>query len=1000
VRCLTYADLDAGKLAPKVQKVLAAIERDDFRSPDVKKLAVGPYYRCKLDDASRLLLQFVEVKGQTVCLALEIIAHHAYDKSRFLRGAAVDEAKLVAVDAVAAADRAAMRYAHPTRPSFLLLDKPLSLDDAQDAALRQRPPMVLVGSAGSGKTAVLLNLLRRMGGRVAYVTESRWLAETSRGLYVAFDGAPDDQEADFLSYQQLLESVHVPEGRPVTFAEFQGFFARHQHKVKFADAHAVFEELRGVLTAEPEGPFAKDDYCNLGVRQSLFDVPARQVLYELFERYREWLPTAGLYEPNLVAHQQLAQVEPTYDFIAVDEVQDLTNVQLALILRALRKPGHFVLAGDANQIVHPNYFSWAKVKSLFWRGIGEAKDSSVHVLNVSYRNSQSVTAAANRLLQLKHLRFGSIDRESNRLMVAVGGPEGFVAALTTGTAGVRDLDQRTRLSTDAAVVVLRDAHKAQARKVFGTPLVFSIHEAKGLEYQTVILYRLVAAEAALYAELAEGVKAADLQSDELAYRRAKDKSDKTLELYKFYVNALYVALTRAVRDVVMVEDDPKHPLCALLGVLPVSDVSRVQAAKASAEQWQREAQRLEAQGKREQADAIRKNVLRQVPVPWQVFDAANLPTLWKKAADTKVVSQKLREQMEEFAYLHDEFPTLYCLARAHGQGEVKAEAFEATRQKRARTAIDRAFSKGKAEILRDTERYGVDHRLQVGLTPLMLAAYTGNLGLVEALLDRGASRTVRDHMGRMAMHWALRGAYDGMLQPAHALGAVYDRVAVASFDIDVGDRLLQIGREMGEAMVFHLVVALRSASFGSTRRPSDQFTSAGLQKGAFADLPEVVVKAKRKTPGYLNHVLARACVGSKYTPSRQLWQRVRMGSYQLNPELKLQVADAQGNLRWAPIGEVIDASWLGGHAKVVADDVEASWRQMFEPKPYTPEQLRAARIMAPGWTEAELKQLKLHYSHGPWPGATPEQRKNHENMQTFFACLERGEPGGWRLPKR
>src|SRR5207244_905433 len=103
----------------------------------------------------------------------------------------------------------------------------------------------------------------------------------------------------------------------------------------------------------------------LGIKQSLFDSEQRAALYDVFERYRPWLQSQNLYEPNLVAHALLPQVTGSYDFIAVDEVQDLTNVQLALVLAALKTNGKFVLAGDANQIVHPNYFAWAKVKSLF-----------------------------------------------------------------------------------------------------------------------------------------------------------------------------------------------------------------------------------------------------------------------------------------------------------------------------------------------------------------------------------------------------------------------------------------------------------------------------------------------------------------------------------------------------------------------------------------------------------------------------------------------------------
>src|SRR5258708_3525556 len=109
---------------------------------------------------------------------------------------------------------------------------------------------------------------------------------TSRALYVASDGEPEDQEADFLSYRQLIETVGVPEGRPVTFRDFAGFFERHRQKIRFADAHQAFEELRGVLTAEPEGPLSREAYLGLAVRQSMFDGEQRALLFDLFQRYR------------------------------------------------------------------------------------------------------------------------------------------------------------------------------------------------------------------------------------------------------------------------------------------------------------------------------------------------------------------------------------------------------------------------------------------------------------------------------------------------------------------------------------------------------------------------------------------------------------------------------------------------------------------------------------------------------------------------------------------
>jgi hypothetical protein len=65
MRLLHYQNLDLRRVRSAFEKVRAAIEADDFRSADVKKLHAGPYYRAKLDYANRLLLQFARVGGRS-----------------------------------------------------------------------------------------------------------------------------------------------------------------------------------------------------------------------------------------------------------------------------------------------------------------------------------------------------------------------------------------------------------------------------------------------------------------------------------------------------------------------------------------------------------------------------------------------------------------------------------------------------------------------------------------------------------------------------------------------------------------------------------------------------------------------------------------------------------------------------------------------------------------------------------------------------------------------
>jgi hypothetical protein len=310
MRLLQHKDLDLRRVRAAFAKVRSAIEAGDFKSPDVKKLHSGGYYRAKLDHANRLLLQFARFGGETVCMALEVIENHAYEKSRFLRGTPVDETKIEHEPHVepvqSAAEALPLRWLHATRREFELLDKPIVFDDAQEAVRRLPAPVVLVGSAGSGKTAVTLVKLREAEGRVLYVTQSAYLAQSARALYDAHGYENPAQEAEFLSYREFLETLRVPQGREVSFSAFGAWFDRHRSAAKAlgdVDAHALLEEFRGVISAQPTGPLSLSEYLALGPRQSLLPPAAREAAHALFGRYRQWLAQTAQFDLNLVAHE-------------------------------------------------------------------------------------------------------------------------------------------------------------------------------------------------------------------------------------------------------------------------------------------------------------------------------------------------------------------------------------------------------------------------------------------------------------------------------------------------------------------------------------------------------------------------------------------------------------------------------------------------------------------------------------------------------------------------
>lgn len=927
MRILTYTGLDTARVRAAYEKVCAAIAKGDFRAAQVKKLqhgsSHGAYYRARLNDADRLLFTLLRHGDEICALMLEVIAHHAYDKSRFLRGAVIDLGKLdegedaVAETELAAARTApAVRYLHPEHGIVHLLDKPLSFDDAQEAVFRRPPPLVVVGSAGSGKTALTLEKLKHAEGEVLYVTHSAYLAQSARDLYYAHGFEHPGQDAVFLSYREFVESIHVPAGREARWRDFAAWFARMKQAFRGLDVHQAFEEIRGVITAAATGVLSRDDYLALGVRQSIFPAAERGRLYDLFEKYRAWLAEASLYDLNLAAHASRPLAAPRYDFIVVDEVQDLTPAQLALVLATLKKPGHFLLCGDSNQIVHPNFFSWSQVKTLFWRDAELARRQELAVLTANFRNGREATRVANTLLKIKHRRFGSIDRESNFLVDAVGGEAGEVALVADKDAAVRELDRSSRQSTRFAVLVMRDEDKTAARERFATPLLFSIHEAKGLEYENIVLYRFVSDNRREFDDIAAGVDRADLAADTLEYRRARDKDDKSLEVYKFFVNALYVALTRATRNLYLVESDITHPLFGLLEL--ASGAAKVEAAKSSLEDWQKEARKLELQGKQEQADAIRRDILRQTPVPWPVMDEARLRELLKKTFVDKAPGGKHKQQLNEYAVCHEE-PEL----AVHLVNDARFDA--AAKYAQQLTTLGRKswvayFQRNFKDILRQCDQHGIEHRLPMNQTPLMAAAAAGNVALVDALLERGASLSAADHYGWSALHWALREAFR---DPAYARGpfaAVYERVAPSTFDVNTGERLVRLDRQHAEYLLFHTLWTLFRSRFTTMlRKPNKAAFETADILDAWQHLPAAVLRPERKKRPHLSSVLSRNEIARDYAYNRKLFRRVDQGWYQFNPQLLVRRETREGDGEgWQPLFAALNLPLIGDFVRMDA----------------------------------------------------------------------------------
>lgn len=884
---LRYSDLDARGLEEHVERAAALLREGDFRAADARKMTGSPFYRARLNDKDRLLFRFVVHDGKTSLVLLEVVRNHAYEKSRFLNGAAVDESRLVPLPDPAQAppaDVLPLNFVNPQIQRVHMLDKILSFDDLQEAAYRHRMPLILIGSAGSGKTVLTLEKMKQMSGDVLYVTHSAYLVENARSLYYGSGYENDGQNVSFLSFQEFVETIRVPQGNVLDFRTFSNWVARHRQGLRLPDAHQIYEEFNGVLTGSPvTSPYlAREDYLALGVRRSIFTGEQRKPVYDLFLKYLDFLREEGLEDLNLLCFRYHEACRPSYDAVVVDEVQDLTNVQLSLVLQSLRRPERFILCGDSNQIVHPNFFSWAALKTLFYENRLKATGEIIRILNTNYRNTPEVTGLANRLLLVKNARFGSIDRESHYLVRPISNDRGRVEFLADTDAVKREFDTRTSRSTRFAVLVMRPEDKEAAARCFRTPLLFCIQEAKGLEYENIILYNFVSGSGAEFKEIASGVEAADLKAD-FTYARAKDKSDKSLEAFKFYINALYVAMTRAVRNLYIIERDTGHRLFRLLGLDLPGRAVKLKVQDSTAEEWQAEAQRLELQGKKEQAEAIRRRILETQPVPWPVITPDGLAQLEAEALDPKEFNRQAKLLLFEYAVMHSALHLLPKLAALKFGPALRVDL--------ERPAVENKYSQdcqGAHPVLdRKIERYGIDYRNPLNQTPLMVAARMGREDLVRELVAQGADVHARDNWGRIPLQIALHSAYTRPDYARTAIGAVYPLLAPSALKVRAQERLIKIDGRCMEFFLLHSMLAL----FEEVVRRKVRYSYPAFETGDFVDslqpFPAHVIPEYRRRRAYLSGVLARNELHRDAAGNRALFLRVSHGFYVPNPAMDI-----------------------------------------------------------------------------------------------------------------
>lgn len=472
------------------------------------------------------------------------------------------------------------------------------LNPTQRALVTSEDVNVLVqGVAGSGKTNVCIDKIvysacRGYGGKVLYTTYSRGLlmdtrmrverwkenvanlaaamsagtalfldedkqmAVTNRlGLYLAEDCTERltkklqeivqwlDEHVDYYLIRDLYTAVT---GERVSIADedyfvhtYMGemrnyYLAGRLDKIKALSQEVIYKEIFGLIEgwcdpADPTKRLSREAYTAL--RRDSFAKSECETIYGIAEDYAKHLSKAGMEDNDTLSRKLLARTLPTYSLVIADEVQDFAEVTLVLLAKMAKKT---FAVGDALQMINPSYFNFAYLKRLLF----DQDTARVSTLTHNYRSGKRIQEVIETLGALNETQFGTHnfvlkgqaigdDGNTNACFVS---DDGRFADAVKGA----DLGDVTFITSDRAT-------KARLRAVLPEQEVLTVSEIKGLERDNVVLYHLLGANLAHWQTL----------SRKLVDRKTADENS----VYRYYFNLFYVGVSRARRNLYVLEGE-------------------------------------------------------------------------------------------------------------------------------------------------------------------------------------------------------------------------------------------------------------------------------------------------------------------------------------------------------------------------------------------------------------------------------------------------------------
>jgi len=595
------ANKDLGMHCHEFQALLTrALEGRCVPGDNREKLHVGgkalAVYSVRTSKAGRFIFVDGTLPNGEPCIdVLDYLPNHEYGKCKYLNNPAVLKALLQALgeredvnlnegftfeaaseealpegsasdNPPKATSRLIKPFHRSTQREFVHLTP--DQDDILNTPLAPGDGVLIEGSPGAGKTLLaFLEAIKLIeeneDGQVVYVAQSLHLAEEMKKGWAAHleeIGHPEykdrfvvlSEENLFPEVQNLVSGDEKQESHSRSI--FNSWLKQDQKKKYSITPDILFQEFRVVSGYVSTEKLRAEYLKGLGENQSFVAKDKAQEVLTQYDKFMGFLQDKQITVADFSLPKMLSGRIP---LLILDEASDWPHAVLRALVDRVDRESRVMILADPKQSLSDD-----KAKIIYLQKLLEGKMRKVkkYTLASTHRCAKEVLALANKFdeLRLRLLPYVKQEMKAHSSKQAVVGQLEWLVMPNQEIKQNIVRDRFKEFSKNAGVCFIspenRKVELTEAlKKVTGRDTGFSVRtpkEAKGLSFDTVVVYRPFDGERALFKE---------------ANRAFKSESAPRDIKYSAAFSAIYAAITRARENVVFVlSESDDHDLGELI----------------------------------------------------------------------------------------------------------------------------------------------------------------------------------------------------------------------------------------------------------------------------------------------------------------------------------------------------------------------------------------------------------------------------------------------------